>query len=135
MKSFLMNTGQFENKVIRTVRAKMSKQQIGKVKPLPEDKAMGRGAELISEVLVYGSLVGYGLYEIYAVQKNDRRKIKNQKSIVKEMFDSLYAVDCELSDLKEASKREFNDIRFSYYNRMCDKLERVLSLPSPSQTT
>jgi hypothetical protein len=46
------------------------------VRPLSDSIALERGAELISEVSIYGTLLTFGCYEIYRYAANTRAKIK-----------------------------------------------------------
>ena len=50
------------------------------MKPLKEEKAMIRGAEIVAGTTVYGTLLALGFYGIYKSISESRRNLKEQKA-------------------------------------------------------
>lgn len=77
-----------------------------KINPLPPDIAFDTGAELVADLLLYGTLFGWGLYEISkatASSKAKENKYKNELFAVKNRLETLQtrnnALEREISTL------------------------------------
>jgi hypothetical protein len=74
------------------------------IKPLTAEKALERGAELVSEFIVYSILLTLPTYEIYRQTKNN--KIKEQKK-----KDFLIGIQKEVDRLIESHYENRKDIK------------------------
>ena len=77
------------------------------IKPLTEDKAIETGAELIGEMIAYGVLIGFGVYELIKMQRENKRKEAAQLERIALIHAKIDGVDQEyraLLALLKASK-------------------------------
>jgi hypothetical protein len=62
------------------------------IKPLSDDKALDSGAEFIGELLAYGTLMTWGIYEVNKLSKDT--KLKEAK-----LNDQLHSMESEIKTL------------------------------------
>lgn len=90
----LISLGQVQNRVnVRIQRMYLGVEyKEAKINPLLADKAFDTGAELVADVLVYGTLFTWGLYEIAKAAASSKAKEALYKSALLEVKHRLETV-------------------------------------------
>jgi hypothetical protein len=89
------------------------------IKPLTDEKALERGAELLSEMIVYSIILGIPIYEMIKSQKSSAAKEKKKK-------DFLINIQTDCDNLVENSmenRRSLEDIK-----TRLGKIKNILSI-------
>ena len=82
--------------------------ETGTIKPLTSDKALERGAEVISEVIVYSILLTIPIYEMIKSYKSNKEKEKKKKEYLIKMQDDLES-QIELSVRRNKKFKDLNE--------------------------
>ena len=63
------------------------------VKPLSEEKALESGAEFIGEIIAYGTLIVWGIYEINKLSGDSKAKEEKQNEIIAQVHARLEGLE------------------------------------------
>jgi hypothetical protein len=98
----LIALGQLQNRVnVRVQRMYLGVEyKEAKINPLLADKAFDAGAELVADVMVYGTLFVWGLYEIAKAAASSKAKEAQYKAALLEVKHRLETVQTKNEDLQ-----------------------------------
>lgn len=103
----LVFLGQYYHRLnIKITRSLSNMGSTDYIKPLNDEKAMESGAEFIGEILTYGTLLTWGLYEVNKLGRDT--KIKEQKVID------------QISSLQNNYKSVSSD-----YEKLCSEVQKI----------
>jgi Optic atrophy 3 protein (OPA3) len=88
------------------------------VKPLSDEKALESGAEFIGEVLAYGTLFIWGIYEINKYSNDAKSKEAAQKEIIAKIHSRIEGIELD-------NKRIFDKIEQIKEERLNKKMVEV----------
>jgi hypothetical protein len=80
------------------------------IKALPEEKALEKGAEFFSEIIIYSILISFPLYEWYKTRVETKEKEQRKKFRIKKMENDIVALNKQLAELKQ----QLNEIKINY---------------------
>lgn len=81
------------------------------VKPLPDDKALESGAEFIGEIIAYGTLFVWGIYEINKFNEDAKAKDFKQAEIIGNINLKIEGLSTKHENLVDRLERELNKRR------------------------
>ena len=91
MERTLVSLGNFQNRLNVMIQRKYLgvEHTDSKINPVAKDKAFDMGAELLSDVLVYGTLFSWGIYELVKAANSARTKEEQYKHALIDVKDRL----------------------------------------------
>lgn len=113
MRSLIMELGQKYNRWnIKITRSFSGMGGTDYIKPLSDDKALDSGAEFIGELLAYGTLFTWGIYEVNKLSKDT--KLKEAK-----LNDQLQSMENQIEHLSS----DYNTL-LANVNKLREELEK-----------
>lgn len=85
------------------------------IKPLTEEKALDSGADFIGEIIAYGTLFFWGIYEVNKLSKDTKKKEKA-------LNDTIAGLHAEIQGVQ------------SHYKAMMDEIEKIKENAEKNQT-
>jgi optic atrophy 3 protein len=101
VKDSILRLGQFYHRVqIRIQRRVMNMSSSDSyVKPLPDDKALESGAEFIGEIVAYGTLIVWGVYEIDKYGNEAKEKEIKQQQVFANIHARLEGIESGFKEM------------------------------------
>lgn len=109
----ILNLGQFYHRIqIKIQRRLMNlSSNDSYVKPLSDDKALESGAEFIGEIIAYGTLFVWGIYEINKYNEDAKAKDLKQAEVFGNINLKIEGLAAKHEDLVDRLDRELNKRR------------------------
>jgi hypothetical protein len=76
------------------------------IKPLADDKALESGAEFIGEILTYGTLLVWGVYEIDKFSEEAKAKEKKQQDMIADIHARIQGLDLKHQEILQTLEKE-----------------------------
>ena len=112
VQDFLLSTGHlYHHWYTRLQRSFLPVASRSPIKPLSEEKALEAGVELISEMIVYGTLLGWGLYELRKVIVDSKRKDERQQALLSALIAQATEVERLQHDLETQVRSVMTEIQ------------------------
>lgn len=101
IKRTILNLGQFYHNInIRIQRRLMNMTSTDTyIKPLSDEKALDSGAEFIGEILAYGTLITWGIYEVNKYSNEAKAKEHANSQVLANIHARIQGIEANNQDL------------------------------------
>ncbi|CAG9321602.1 unnamed protein product [Blepharisma stoltei] len=102
-KKVLVNLGQFYHTINIRIQRRAFNMSGGDsyIKPLTEDKAVDQGIEFFGEILVYGTLFTWGMYELNKYHQEGIRKEASKAEVLANIHTNIEGLTGKFSSVQE----------------------------------
>ena len=108
VKAKILDLGQFYHRIqIKIQRRLMNMSSADNyIKPLPDDKALESGAEFVGEILAYGTLLIWGIYEIDKFSEDAKAKENKQNQVIADIHARIQGLDTKHQEILKIIEKE-----------------------------